>query len=500
MTRSLIVILGFLGLVAAQSGAASCEALVQAGLGDRVILPSDAGYEAEVNSWWAKNGRQRAECFVLPRTSHEVSAVLEILATGACQSDGEIAVRSGGHSSTGSSSTINGITVDLTRLNSTSYDRESNIASVGPGGRWQDVYAELVPHGVTVAGGRDGDVGVGGFLLGGGNSYYSGKLGFGCDTVVNFEVVLANGTIVSANRTANADLWQALKGGSNNFGIVTRFDMDAAPAPKLYRDARFFAANYSDALVDAVVGFADSDESIADDAFFVFFSHDPTDLPGVDTFAASVYVNTQGLTNSRTPFNKVAALPALYNNTAIQTMASAAAESKVRSGTWNYGLTLTFNNDARVARHAVTLHSELVDSLKRIMAPEDFFTQMFLQPLPSYRWPIGKKRGGNVLGLDHLRNSALLYTAGVGVLADDAPRRKADHLLNAMGAQLSDFAKSVGGDMAFIYLNYAGSEQDPLSTYGVSNVKLMKEVAAKYDPAGVFQKRVAGGYKISHVE
>jgi len=134
------------------------------------------------------------------------------------------------------------------------------------------------------------------------------------------------------------------------------------------------------------------------------------------------------------------------------------------------------------------------------MAPEDFFTQMFLQPLPSYRWAIGKEHGGNVLGLDDLKNNALLYTAGVGVASDDAPREKAHELVNKMCADLSDFAKSVGGDMDFVYLNYAGSEQDPLSSYGAANVEFMKEVAARYDPAGVFQNRVPGGYKISKVE
>lgn len=94
-------------------------------------------------------------------------------------------MRSGGHSSTGSSSTVNGVTIDLSYLNTTSYNDETNIASIGPGGRWQTVYADLVKYGITVAGGRDGDVGVGGFLLGGGNSYYSGRTGFGCDSVVN---------------------------------------------------------------------------------------------------------------------------------------------------------------------------------------------------------------------------------------------------------------------------------------------------------------------------
>ncbi|KAI0467577.1 FAD-binding domain-containing protein [Xylaria cf. heliscus] len=498
MLRLSAAAIALLGGVAAGT-ASPCDALKAAGLGDRLISPNDAGYDTEVDSWWAKNSRQKANCFVLPRTSNEVATALTTLVqAGGCKGNSSIAVRSGGHSSTGSSSIVNGVTIDVSHLNSTSYNAETNIASIGPGGRWQYVYAELIKYGITATGGRDGDVGVGGFLLGGGNSYYSGRNGFGCDSVVNFEVVLANGTIINANETANSDLWQALKGGSSNFGIVTRFDMEAVPAPDLFSDTRFWTFNYSEALVDAVVGFADSDESIADDAFFTFFSHDPAVSP--DIFAAAVHVNTQGISDNTTPFDKAKALPSFYNITTVENIADAAFASQVQSGTWNFGLTLTFNNDKRIAQRCVELHTEFVKSLNGLMAPEAYFTQMFLQPLPSYRWPIGRQRGGNVLGLDHLQNNALLYTAGVGIMVDDAPTDKVHALLKDMAAKVVEFAKSVQGEMDFIYLNYADADQDPLGTYGASNIKLMKDVAAKYDPTGVFQTRIPGGYKVSKLE
>jgi hypothetical protein len=59
----------------------------------------------------------------------------------------------------------------------------------------------------------------------GGLSFFSSREGFICDNVVNYEVVLANGSIVNANAQENPDLWKALRGGGNNFGIVTRFDL-----------------------------------------------------------------------------------------------------------------------------------------------------------------------------------------------------------------------------------------------------------------------------------
>ena len=65
-------------------------------------------------------------------------------------------------------------------------------------------------------------------------SYFAPRFGFVCDNVVNFEVVLASGRIVDANSSFNQDLWFALKGGSNNFGIVTRFDFKVFPQGEVW--------------------------------------------------------------------------------------------------------------------------------------------------------------------------------------------------------------------------------------------------------------------------
>ena len=74
----------------------------------------------------------------------------------------------------------------------------------------------------------------------GGISYFSAWKGFACDNVVNYEVVIASGETVNVNAKENADLWLALKGGSNNFGIVTRFDLKAFPQGDLWEGVQFF--------------------------------------------------------------------------------------------------------------------------------------------------------------------------------------------------------------------------------------------------------------------
>ena len=86
---------------------------------------------------------------------------------------------------------------------------------------------EYQPCRVACPGGRCSTIAVGGLALGGGLSFYLGKVGFVADNVLNFEVVLASGAIVNANKSSHSDLFIALKGGSSNSGIVTRFDIEA---------------------------------------------------------------------------------------------------------------------------------------------------------------------------------------------------------------------------------------------------------------------------------
>lgn len=110
-------------------------------------------------------------------------------------------------------------------MNQTTYDVDTTIASVQPGARWGAVYKALEPFDVAVAGGRADVVGVGGFITGGGYSFYAGTMGWACDAVHNFELVLANGSVIDVNREQHADLFQVLKGSSGNLGLVTRVDL-----------------------------------------------------------------------------------------------------------------------------------------------------------------------------------------------------------------------------------------------------------------------------------
>jgi FAD/FMN-containing dehydrogenase len=94
----------------------------------------------------------------------------------------------------------------------------------------------------------------------GGISFTSPERGWACDSVVNFQVVLANGEIVNANATSRSDLFTALKGGQTNFGIVTRFDLKLYPGGALWGGRIAFAPEADTALVSAFTDFKNPDK------------------------------------------------------------------------------------------------------------------------------------------------------------------------------------------------------------------------------------------------
>lgn len=175
------------------------------------------------------------------------------------------AIRSGGHaSSAGAANIPEGVTLDLSGLDTISLEEvqksdqsSAPIVSVGVGATWGSVYSYLEPSNLSVSGARAATVGVGGLLLGGGISYFGPRFGWACDGIVNFEVVLANGSVTNANEHENPDLLWALRGGTNNLGVVTRVDLQTFEQGDLW--GGFVVRPYStaEAQIAALAAFAD---------------------------------------------------------------------------------------------------------------------------------------------------------------------------------------------------------------------------------------------------
>lgn len=145
------------------------------------------------------------------------------------------------------------------------------------------------------------------------------------------------------------------------------------------------------------------------------------------------------------------------------------------------------------------LHAEMVEELKSYIPDGDFVTQCLFQPLPKIFGQQSEAAGGNIMGVENQKHDGYLMLASAQVRTKEQ-EAFAYEKVKAWVQGAKDFAATIeDGNLDWIYLNYADSSQDPLASYGVENVRRMKDVAAKYDPGQVFQKLCPGGFKISDV-
>lgn len=184
-------------------------------------------YTTEQQNYWSTGcGALKPSCQLYPTTAEEVAAIVKVLNAN----NETFVIKSGGHNANKGFASIDGAPLISTKnLNEVNFDASSMTVRVGPGNDWEDVHEALQDAGVTVVGGRIGDVGVGGYVLGGGLSFLSTQYGWAANNIVEFEVVLANASIVTASNTSHPELYAALKGGMNNYGIVTAYIMEAHP-------------------------------------------------------------------------------------------------------------------------------------------------------------------------------------------------------------------------------------------------------------------------------
>ena len=101
-----------------------------------------------------------------------------------------------------------------------------------------------------------------------------------------------------------------------------------------------------------------------------------------------------------------------------------------------------------------------------------------------------------MLGLDQAAKDAIMFTGGVMVTSSDADFALAKTMLQSLTAEMKKISVDYDSAMDLVYLNYANPSQDSLGSYGEDNMRFLKEVAAKYDSEGVFQKRFPGGFKL----
>ena len=219
-----------------------------AGVTGRVISPEDPSYDQARAVFYGGIDKH-------PSAIVRVENVSDVQQVIAAARDGgyELAVRSGGHSIAGHSTTEGGLVIDVRSLSKVEVDPTDRSAWVGTGATALQVTQEAAKHGLVVGFGDAGSVGVAGITLSGGIGFLVRKLGLTIDSVLAAEVVTADGRHLRVDSENHPDLFWAIRGGGGNFGVVTRIKFRLHPLPQFTGGILVLPAT-----PDTIAGFVDA--------------------------------------------------------------------------------------------------------------------------------------------------------------------------------------------------------------------------------------------------
>jgi FAD/FMN-containing dehydrogenase len=211
----------------------------------RVIAPDEAEYDgARALAYGGSD--QRPAAIVRVADASDVSRVVRY----AAEHGVELAVRSGGHSPAGHGTTEGGIVLDLRDMKRLEIDVEARTAWAETGVTAGGYTVAAAEHGLATGFGDTGSVGIGGITLAGGIGYLVRKHGLTIDSLLEAEIVTADGELLRASEDEHPDLFWAIRGGGGNLGVATRFRYRLHPLGGIYGGMLFLPAS-----VEVIEGF-----------------------------------------------------------------------------------------------------------------------------------------------------------------------------------------------------------------------------------------------------
>ncbi|KAF7540494.1 hypothetical protein G7054_g1352 [Neopestalotiopsis clavispora] len=464
-----------------------------------VDMPGTTAYQESISTNWSILVRKKASQVVHPSSPEEIGTILRILEFFARP----FAIRGGGHSpNAGWAGIEGGVLLSMDRFTNLHYNESTKVVSIGAGNKWGTVYRYLEKFGVLVTGGHSAPVGCVGQITGCGNSPWFHKYGWSCDNVLNFEIVVSGGKTINANKDENADLWWALKGGSNNFRIVTRLDMATFPMPN--------------GVWGGVIAYKHSQEAQdqTTEAYYKFQMERITKDPGVEVlagwgkFGPHKYIQNVLSADRRQeegthpeafndffdlkPYSQQVGSCKASELAAHDDPTNMSDESKIyfSEGTRSQMLCMTVAADLIYYREAAEI---FYSTYERLDGCKDAIACMNMSPITANTVRNSIAKGGNACGWSEAEQTI--------VFLDNAWLNSCDdELMWEMSAQcmkrLRAAAKARGIFMPQVWMNNAGPDDDVIKSYGEANWNKLRDVSLRYDPPRTFQRLCAGGYKI----
>nr|POF06957.1 bifunctional solanapyrone synthase [Quercus suber] len=284
-----------------------------------------------------------------------------------------------------------------------------------------------------------------------------------CDNVDEYEIVLANGSITLATSSQHADLWRALKGGTGNFGIVTRVTARTFPTGKVWAGTTFWTGWQTHAVLKAFFDFnkpENFDEYAAGPILAICY---------VQSLGVKLVANTLVYTKPEPwapVFKGFKSLWRLWSTARVQSLTDSSLHlaGMAPSGQRQFQATTTVLNDLDTFSAFNEIYSKKLEDGKRARGS---IWSLIFQPLTA---AVTHRGSPNVLGLEsrHPNDTVIIVLVAVSWIDsedDELVRRVAGDIITT-GDQM---AQSKGTADRYRYLNYAASDQDPIGSYGWAN-------------------------------
>ena len=333
----------------------------------------------------------------------------------------------------------------------------------------------------------------------GGISYFSPRFGMVCSNVVSYEVVLASGSIVIASAISYPRLWRALKGGLNNFGVVTRFTLPAFPSSNFWSGWIFMPPFQSHKAMAAFHEFAARRTN-----------YDPYAAPPILVFAwiypLGIKVVTCNLAYTKKS-DKKSTWPDCFTNSGFSSLWRFRSTCKIQSltsmtnemdsysppGLRQLSVTTTIKNCLNTMKEAYGIVGEANATVRRRLGFKSWFWGIVFQPMSP---DMLRKGYGNCLGLTDEEETlvnvqfSIKYRDALLDIALTEAAKKAIDDIEAMAKRRQTYHP-------YKYANYCATWQNPFGSYGEENLQFLRDVSKEVDPDQLFQWGCPGGFKIS---
>lgn len=380
--------------------------------------------------------------------------------------------------------------IDLSLLRDVSVDTAKQTITYGGGCLWSEVDEAAAQHGLATPGGTVNHTGVGGLVLGGGFGFLSPKHGLTIDVLLEVEVVLADGSVVTASDTENPDLFWALRGAGTSFGAVTRFTSRAFPQGDVWAGVLIFTPDQISEVVEgcnAVLAGEGAREGGNSALLLAFGYSPPPDRSRV--IVAQVFHNGGAEEGERAYAPLLAVGPHLNAVQAVpyKVVNSLANAGVPHGGRYQFGAAnVTYPVDVRVVQEAAKVWWEGIERFSSDPGREDLRGSIIGYEL----FPNDKAREVAPEATAFANRGKYFNVAVLMSWKNPESDREVRRFKQEVAALVRDKGfkgDEVGGEGVGHYNNYLDSSISAEGAFG-SNAKRLKELKQKFDPENRFDK------------